>query len=392
MTKLAYFTIWREDSETVGINMKIRDQVKAFANIGCDSYFCVSASESIKMYRFSNNNLHVVKESKLSDNALYSNQVSSFKRKISSIHRLNECLNFFDEFVKKEKFDVIYIRRILPISVKLAKYIKQWNKLGCKIVWEIPTWNSNPKTPYWMILHAQEEMMYFLLRKDISKIIAIYSSAAQKNDVLFINNGVDINSIPVKKIEKHDTINLICLATFSYWHGYDRLLNGLYEYYSSGHKDKDVYIYMVGNGNISELEEIVSNLSLEKYVHFTGVLVGNELTKLFDKMDIAIGNLGFFRQGVFSDTSIKIREYCARGIPFVTALNVNDFPEDYLYIRKVPMDESFINIASIVNYCENLDLLRARDEMRNYAEANLTWEQQLSKVLDSIGEITADKA
>lgn len=383
--KIAYFTIWREDSETVGINMKIKNQVKAFAELGCESYFCVSACRSVRLYRYQNGALHLIAEKDFTPKSVYDSSVSSIKRRLGSTHRLNECLAFFDTYVQSENYDVIYIRRILPITGKLASYIKKWHNSGHKVVWEIPTWNSLAKTLYWRILHVQEQLMYTLLNRNIDRIVAIYSAEEIKNNILFINNGVDLDTVPIKKVNDSKTINLICLATFSYWHGYDRLLNGLKDYYASGNAERDIDVYMVGNGNVDDLKQIVKDGSLEEHVHFTGVCVGNELDRLFDSMDIAVGNLGFFREGVFSDTSIKIREYCARGIPFITALTVNDFPKNYKYIHTVPMNEDYIDIDGIIDFYDGLDMNRARSEMREYAEANLSWKKQLAKVLSSVG-------
>lgn len=388
--KICYFTVWREDSETVGINMKMKNQVKAFSRLGHDSYFCTSASKTEKLYYYDlrTKKFDLIEEESFTEKSAYEVTKNNFERKISSYFRLKECLKFMDQANETIKFDVIYIRRIMPITETVAFYIKKWSKSGAKIVWEIPTWDSNPKTPYWMLLHAQEKWMYKRLNSYINQIVAISSTDTKADNVLFINNGVDNESIPERKIQKHTSLNLICLATFSYWHGYDRLIIGLKQYYERINNNelvsKNVNVYMVGNGDIQKLKSMVKELSLEEHVFFQGVIVGNSLNTLFNSMDIAIGNLGFHRIGVVSDTSIKIREYCSRSMPFVTGLNVNDYPSDFPYILKVPMDESPIDIEKIIEFYDNLDKEIMLREMREYAESHLTWETQLSKVLKSI--------
>lgn len=382
--KLCYFTIWREDSETVGINMKIRNQVKAFANLGCESYFCVSASQSVKLYYYNTDEKRfcVKNEIQFSKLADHTQAKGKARKLLSSSFRLRECLHFMDEMQRKNNFELIYIRRIIPFTGEVGRYIKRWSNSGTKIVWEIPTWGESFKTLKSKVLHAQEEFMYNRLKGKM-QVVAISSGQPGNNDVLLINNGVDSETIPVRSLNKHDEINLICLATFSFWHGYDRLLKGLHTYCSSKH-EKNVHVYMVGNGEVDSLKELAKSLGVSDKVHFMGTLVGDELNALFDKMDVAIGNLGFFRCGVTTDTSIKIREYCARGIPFVTALTVNDFPADFKYIMRVPMDESDIDINSIIECSQKLDARETITEMRQYAEKNLTWEKQLSKVLERV--------
>lgn len=383
--KLCFFTIWREDSETIGINQKIRNQVKAFSNLGLDSFLCISSSSFVTLYHYDINKKQLVEAekrefSRKSDHSAFHNKVL---KKLSSISRLNECLDFMDSMNKKNNFDVIYIRRIIPLTLNLIKKIKEWHSGGAKVYWEIPTFGEVPKSLANWITYKTEEYGYRLLQNSMS-IVAISSKKDTSSNYIFINNGVDNDSIKVRNYKKHNGINIICLATFLYWQGYDRLLNGLKEYYDNydPQKDIEVHVYMVGNGSyVKDLIQITHDNKIEEYVHFMGALTGDDLNNIFDNMDLAFGNIGFFRKGVVSDTSLKIREYCSRGIPFVTALKINDFPNDFPYILHVPMDESYINIKTICIFVQNLDQEKATSEMRLFAENNLSWEKQLVKII-----------
>lgn len=107
--------------------------------------------------------------------------------------------------------------------------------------------------------------------------VAISSNNTTADNVLFINNGVDNEFIPERKIQHHSAQNLICLATFSYWHRYDRLITGLKQYYERINNDSlvkmDVNVYMVGNGDIQKLQGRVKEFSLEEHVSFKGSLL-----------------------------------------------------------------------------------------------------------------------
>lgn len=50
-----------------------------------------------------------------------------------------------------------------------------------------------------------------------------------------ISNGVDFDSIPLKKTVSKNTsvIHLLGVAEVHYWHGYDRLIEGLGKYYQN---------------------------------------------------------------------------------------------------------------------------------------------------------------
>ena len=382
--RICFFTVWREDSETVGINMKIRNQVKAFANLGLDAYFCVSASSAVKLYKYNKEKkvFYEIEKENFSNKANHILKKNRLQKKISSYFRLNECILFMNNMQLKYNFNIIYIRRVIPFTIGMVSNIKKWYKNGCKIYWEIPTWGENVKSVSRIILQNHENLMYNYL-KNYMRIVAVSSGQEGKDSIIFINNGVDIETIPMNENKEHTGINLICLATFSYWHGYDRLINGMKNYYDSydSSKDKEINLYMVGNGYyVEELKKQVKQNGVNKYVHFVGVLTGEPLNDFFKNMDVAVGNLGFFRKGVISDTSIKIREYCARGIPFITALKVNDFPSDFPYIFHVPMDESYVDIRSICEFYNSIDKSRMLLEMREFAKDNLTWEKQLSKI------------
>lgn len=382
--KLCFFTIWREDSDTVGINMKIQNQVKAFSNLGCDAYFCVSSSSFVSLYHFiaDTKTFLLVHKKKFTKAANHANKNGKIAEKLSSFFRLNECLHFMNEMQTVYMFDIIYIRRIQPFTTNIKKYLIKWNSLGAKIFWEIPTGGEKPITVIHKLIKIQEDYQYRQLN-DKMKIVSVSSVQDGLEGYVFINNGVDNSTIPVKRTISHRGYRIICLATFNYWHGYDRLLNGLAEY-NQINNGSEIEIYMVGNGEIDDLKKQAENLCIANHVHFLGIKTGDELDGIFDEMDIAVGNLGFFRKGVTSDTSIKIREYCARGIPFVTALSVNDFPNDFPYVLKVPMDESYIDISSLIQFINNLDLEKTAIDMRIFSENNLTWEKQLLKVLETI--------
>ena len=71
---------------------------------------------------------------------------------------------------------------------------------------------------------------------------------------LSISNGIDVEAVrPVHHIDSSN-INLLCVSTCEKWHGYDRLLNGLVDYYNNStlKNKKKVIVHVVGDG--SELE------------------------------------------------------------------------------------------------------------------------------------------
>lgn len=62
-----------------------------------------------------------------------------------------------------------------------------------------------------------------------------------------ISNGIDFDAIP-QKITRNDTsreLHLIGVAEVHYWHGFDRIIKGMADYYAT-HPSYKVYFHIVG--------------------------------------------------------------------------------------------------------------------------------------------------
>jgi len=116
-----------------------------------------------------------------------------------------------------------------------------------------------------------------------------------------------------------------------------------------------------------------------------------ELDGLFEETHIAIGGLGYHRISLRSAAALKVREYCARGMPFVISYNDLDFPDDFPYMLKVPADESPVDIEQILRFYDRIKEREFVKEMREYAEKNLSWEAKLKPVIDEINKLLDEK-
>jgi len=218
-----------------------------------------------------------------------------------------------------------------------------------------------------------------------------------ENKIIEINNGINVDEVPMPKSDVNERLlrsgnrplQLVSVANTTYWHGYDRIITGLHNYYKNS-PTKPVYYHCVGNGSdIDKLRKLSSNLSLDNYVIFHGAKVGTELNRILERSDIAFGSLGFHRSKLKEGSPLKTREYCARGIPFVIAYDDPDFPELFPYVLKIPSDESPVDIDKVCKWYEELtvDYTTYPIEMRKYAEEHLTWDAKLRPVIEKITEI-----
>ena len=178
-------------------------------------------------------------------------------------------------------------------------------------------------------------------------------------------------------------LNLIGVAEIHKWHGFDRLVRGLADYYSKP-QNYIVRFHVVGYFFSVEIEnefkKIVSDNHMEDYVILYGKKHGEELDMLFNKCDFGIGSLGRHRVGIDKIKTLKNREYAARGIPFIYSETDSDF-DTKPYVVKAPADETAIDINSIVEFYKNISM--SPKEIRN-SILDLSWENQMKTVLSNI--------
>ena len=178
-------------------------------------------------------------------------------------------------------------------------------------------------------------------------------------------------------------LHLIGVAEIHFWHGFDRIINGLKEYYAQNPTYK-VYFHIVGNlsgeRERQEIEMPIHTYGLSPYVILYGAKHGKELDALFEKADFAVGSLARHRSGIQNIKTLKNREYAARGFGFIYSETDDDF-ERMPYILKAPADETPIEISKIITFCKKQTI--PPQEIRNSIR-HLSWKEQMKKVYDDI--------
>lgn len=286
--------------------------------------------------------------------------------------------------------DYLYIRKPYPTIIleKILRSIK-CNNNNIKIIIEIPTYPYIKEVCRGVIdlpIIIKEKMACNKLKKSVDAIVT-YSDHEKIFGVKTINisNGISVKEIKLKKTKTNDkTLCLIAVANISNWHGFDRVLAGLKEYYTKN-AEIEVYFHIVGSGNeVQHLKCLTEKYKITKNVIFHGHKDGEQLDEIYNISDIGIGSLANHRKGLYKDSALKTREYCARGIPFVIASKDDDFPEEFKFAHRVKTDESPINIDSIVKFYQSLDPVTTPYDMRKYAIEKLTWEHKMLPISEFI--------
>jgi hypothetical protein len=200
------------------------------------------------------------------------------------------------------------------------------------------------------------------------------------------DNGVDVARVPLLPAPQRDeALRLFGLANLSFWHGYDRVIEGMARYYACG-GTMDVQFDVVGTGTaLAQLEELAARHGLGGRVRFHGPRRGAELDALLARADIGVSSIGMHRLDV--DTSnLKSREFCARGLPFVIAYPDRDFPSGLPFAYHAPADETALDIHDVIAFHRRLlaECPDYRQRMRAYAEGRLDWSAKMRPVLDAM--------
>lgn len=289
------------------------------------------------------------------------------------------------------KYDCTYIRflggRTDPWHLDILRVLKKHN---VRIVLEITTY------PYDDEGSKFETFIDRMFRWRLKKYVDIITTFSVDDEIFGIKtivtkNGVDVDSI--KKIDSSNSdakqINLIAVSSFINYHGYERLLNGLGEYYKNHGDGKKVMLHMVGDGTEMEYyKQIVSDYSIEDKVIFYGFKSGSELDTIYDKADVAIGSLGIYKIGLNTVSSIKTKEYISRGLPVAAGFyEIGLFDENTDFFLNVGNDASYIDIPTVIDWYDKIikkygDKEKLVNTIRQYAYDNVDMSIVLKPVID----------
>lgn len=355
-----------------GISRKIQAQYNAFLHNGLDMDFCVP--------KIVGDNYCYVINDNIIDNLGRGKLVN-----VRIFYRYNNIV----EYIKTKNVKFVYIRYDnMKVAPPFLSFLKRIKKTGATIYIEMPTYPYDGELPVnklkYRIRNYIEKKVRKSFYKYVDKIITFSNDSQIFNvDTIKISNAVDSERIKSRVPQKHSGINLIAVAMFNFWHGYDRLIKGLHNYYSNNHTD-DVHLYLVGKGKGNVLEDyqkLVNDLHLNDYVTFCGVLYGEELDTIFDKVDIGVGSLGRHRNGITQLKALKNVEYAVRGIPFIYSEQNPDF-DDKPYVLKVNADDSDIDVQEIVKFYKSLDITES--DIRDSVIDDLSWNSQIRKITQSL--------
>ena len=371
------FLVYHGFSEVSGISKKIHYQVKGLRENGYEVHLCY--------YDFDANGhrCRYVDDKVIKDYG--TGLLAGLRQRIDF-----DCIY---DYCKEKGIQFVYARCFQNASPFLIRFFKRLKKLGVKAVTEIPTY---PYDQEFDTFSRQERLglkMDQLFRNRLYRqqsAVVTFSDAKQifGQRTIRISNGVDFDSIPLHQFHPvDDALHFIGVAEVHLWHGYDRLIAGLGEYYKNTASPRKIVFHIVGGidpfdlygqGDYPGIQTLIDQYGIQENVVFHGQLFGEELDRIFNQSCFAIGSLARHRSGITVIKTLKNREYATRGIPFIYSEIDSDF-EDMPYIVKAVPDESPVDIQQILDFLEHHHF--EPSEIRKTVE-NLTWKIQMKRVID----------
>ena len=377
------FLVYHGFSEHSGISKKIHYQVKGLRENGHDVRLCYYGfAENGHRCRFVNNIL-------LKDYGV--GHMAAIRQRMDYGCIYDYCVS--------ERIEFVYARSFQNANPWLIRFFKKLKLVGIRAVTEIPTYpydneylDNNDwiiKVGLWIDKRCRNtlccQMDAVVTFSDAKKIFG--------QRTINISNGVDFDSIPlhVSQQSTHNTslpLHLIGVAEVHYWHGFDRMIYGIGEYYKKGGQ-RDVYFHVVGGVHPAYMQGLPQatgfQILIDKYgignrIIFHDALYGQDLDDVFNQCQFAVGSLGRHRSGISIIKTLKNREYATRGIPFIYSEKDSDF-DFQPYIIKAPSDESPIDVNKIIDFIDNFQL--KPEDIRKSVE-HLSWKIQMQRVIKEV--------
>lgn len=332
-------------------------------------------------------------------------------KNVSSLQKICGRFPFIDSNVNLSEFEnitdnsLIYIR-YFQSNRKILKALKNLRKRfqNIKIAVEIPTYPYDGEFQHSSIQNRLKSWPIYIKdkrsRKKLYKYIDRIVTFSDDKKIwgiktLNISNGVNLDRINIRQIKNWgtNTINMIAVAKFGFWHGYDRLIKGLGEYYKNSKNKRDIKLYLVGAGDkkvIKEYKSLVNRYDLDEHVFFTGKKIGQELDDLYNNADLGIDSMGRYRSGVTYNSTLKGKEYLAKGLPIVSGVKTElDSMLDFKYYYRVPADDSVVDIKGIINFYDMVyqkDKRKVAQDIRTFCVENFDLRNCYNKLINWYNE------
>ena len=347
-----------------GIGLKIRNQIKAFNDAGLNFEEYVLPVSKSKLLAL------------------------EYRLPFANANPVWSCPDLF------KKVDCIYMRRPFVMNWAMRKVFREIKQANpqVKIVVEIPTY------PYDAEYNTYKIKSMLIVKDKYNRVrmdglvdrFAVLSGEKEVFGIptVRIVNGIDVDAVEVRRpIHLDDgSLHICAVAAFKEWHGYERIIEGVKDYYSGG-GTRNLVFHFAGEGSaLPGYRQLVSEYGLEDHFIFHGYIEGQALDDIYNQCTLALGSFGMYKIGINLACNLKSREAVARGIPMVTGCPTDIYvKEKYRYFMEFPNDPSSVDIQRVIDFNDEIykeDEETVINTIRQYAYDNISMDTAMKDVID----------
>ena len=297
----------------------------------------------------------------------------------------------------------LYIRKPFYFSSDFISFLKKCKTKNPALViyLEIPTYPYEREYSFKQLPMLIKDLWNRRkLYKYVDYIVDLFG-----NKTLFGIPTIEIkNGIPVTDSSKRipiklgNQIRMICSASFSPWHGIDRLIKGMAKYYQHGGV-RNICLTLVGSGDeIKKYKRLTKSLDLVDKVMFFDQVPRDELRSFYNSCNLGVESLARHRTGSKTpNSSLKSRDYLNAGLPFfgegkVDVLTGTDFP----YYLEISQSELPIDMNDVIDFFDSIykdkDETAIIDNIHDFAKRNDDLNMTFSGVIKAIEHEVEDRS
>lgn len=305
--------------------------------------------------------------------------------------------NVYPRWTYKEEYDnadFLYMRRPYVMTSAMRRVLRKARKRNpkIKIIIEIPTYPYDQEYQY-------DKLVFMILAKDrynrrrMNGIVDYYAVLEDTNTVFGLPAIKIVNGINVDEIHKRvpretnpEEIHLCAVASFRQWHGYDRVIEGMKDYYHNG-GERNIICHFVGDGDETEVyRKMMNQYGLDDHFVFHGYLEGKALDEVYNECTLSLGVFGMYRKGLNLSSDLKSRDAVARGIPSITGCRTDIFVKDrFPYFLEFPNDPSPVDFKEIIEFHDRIykdGQEKVISAIRAYAGKTVDMQAAMKNVID----------
>ena len=385
MKSLLYIAFNNSENVLFGVQAKIQSQCKVFREHGYEVELIERAGASTVLMAPDGQKTAIKHRQAVIKN-YYARSILDKQYQIRDIER----------YLEGKQYDACYIRYDFsdPGFIGLLKKLK---KVCGKIALELPTYPYDEENSATFLsrmklsvdIHCRKQ-----LKKYVDFIVTFYAGHKEIFGIptVVIPNGFDFSTFSLVQSELQDeVIHIIAVSSMREWHGYERIIEGVKNYYAENRADKrNIVLHLVGNGReYAKYKSLVDKYELQSHVIMEGAMHGEQLDNLYEISALGIDSLARHRSGIDVLSSLKSREYGAKGIPMINSCKIDVIDDDFSYLLRVPADESPIDVQQIVEfydrcYGNGLTRIEMGKQIRGYMEERSGMSATLESVVQQI--------